>query len=113
MKTAIFLGAGASAAEGAPMQSALFKDFFESFATSTYRSPNLNRMHAAFAEFFASVFNIHVERQAPRSINFPTFEEALGGLDLSELRGESLKYLSRAYHHSTSSFDDIFSCNSM
>ena len=29
MKTAIFLGAGASAAEGAPIQTNLFKDYFK------------------------------------------------------------------------------------
>ncbi|HEX8652722.1 MAG TPA: hypothetical protein VF708_18040 [Pyrinomonadaceae bacterium] len=85
MKTAIFLGAGASAAEGAPVQSKLFERYFESV------SRKYQAMNNELATFFNSMFNIDVTRMNDREINFPTFEEALGILDLAELRRESLK----------------------
>ena len=85
MKTAIFLGAGASAAEGAPIQSGLFKAYFG--------SPDVQKMspmYADLAQFFKSVFNINLEDPID-TIKFPTFEEALGILDLAENRKESLR----------------------
>jgi hypothetical protein len=83
MKTAIFLGAGASAAEGAPIQSGLFKAYFG--------SPDVQKnsaMYADLKQFFGSIFNINLEDPI---IKFPTFEEALGILDLAENRKESLR----------------------
>jgi len=78
MKTAIFLGAGASAAEGAPIQSALFRKYFGSPRVQKH-SP----MYRDLAQFFKSIFNINLA--APlKKITFPTFEEALGVLDLAE-----------------------------
>ena len=85
MKTAIFLGAGASAAEGAPIQSALFRKYFGSPRVQKH-SP----MYRDLAQFFKSIFNINLA--APlKKITFPTFEEALGVLDLAEARKESLR----------------------
>lgn len=85
MKTAIFLGAGASAAEGAPIQNSLFKAYF--------KSKNINRMPDIFREltqFFKAMFGIDLDGPLEK-IAFPTFEEALGILDLSELRRESFR----------------------
>ncbi|HKP36596.1 MAG TPA: SIR2 family protein [Pyrinomonadaceae bacterium] len=85
MTTAIFLGAGASAAEGAPIQSALFKQYFA--------SPNVQKespMYRDLAQFFESVFGINLAKPIA-DITFPTFEEALGILDLAEARKESLR----------------------
>lgn len=85
MKTAIFLGAGASAADGAPVQNSLFRAYFS--------SKNITRQPAIFkelAQFFKAIFSIDLN--APISkIAFPTFEEALGVLDLSEMRRESFR----------------------
>lgn len=94
MKTAIFLGAGASASEGAPIQSKLFFEYFKSlksnppFATS--------EMERELATFFALMFDINVDVSVSQlvNINFPTFEEALGVLDLANIRNESFREFS-------------------
>lgn len=85
MKTAIFLGAGASAAEGAPMQNALFRQYFGSPGVQK-QSP----MYHDLAQFFKSVFTIDLADPID-TITFPTFEEVLGILDLAETRKESLR----------------------
>ncbi len=84
-KTAIFLGAGASAADGAPVQSALFKTYFS--------SKNIKRQPVIFDELsklFKAMFDIDLKKPL-KKIAFPTFEEALGILDLSEMRRESFR----------------------
>jgi len=95
MKTAIFLGAGASAAEGAPMQSNLFKDYFESVRDQPLVDAPPNsplRMKKELSDFFEAMFSIRISRKGNLSkINFPTFEEALGLLDLAEIRREGFK----------------------
>jgi NAD-dependent SIR2 family protein deacetylase len=93
MKTAIFLGAGASAAEGAPMQKDLFKNYFQSVSKIKVRKRNPNsaqRMKHELGEFFRLIFGINVASADLNEIEFPTFEEALGVLDLAEIRRESL-----------------------
>lgn len=85
MTTAIFLGAGASAAEGAPLQNDLFREYFKDLQESPLE------MRTDLAKFFQSMFGINV---AQAQVEFPTFEEALGILDLAELRRESLRELS-------------------
>lgn len=85
MKTAIFLGAGASAAEGAPIQSSLFGAYFGS--KNITRQPVI---YKELAKFFKAMFSIDLEKPIAK-IAFPTFEEALGILDLSELRRESFR----------------------
>ena len=85
MTTAIFLGAGASAAEGAPIQRDLFKVYF--------RSKNAKKFPQIFDElskFFLAIFNIDLHKPIEK-ITFPTFEEALGILDLAEMRRESFR----------------------
>ena len=85
MTTAIFLGAGASAAEGAPLQSELFHQYFAGSQGAH------ERMRGRLAQFFDLMFSIDV---GLAKVAFPTFEEALGILDLAELRRESLRGLS-------------------
>jgi NAD-dependent SIR2 family protein deacetylase len=96
VKTAIFLGAGASAAEGAPIQSDLFVDYFlsaqdQSLADAAANSPL--RMKEVLSDFFQAVFNIEIpaDPKLLREVVFPTFEEALGLLDLAENRREAFK----------------------
>lgn len=95
-KTAIFLGAGASAAEGAPIQSQLFRDYFESVKDEKIVKAADNsplQMKKELMEFFRVIFDINIDgnRQNLKKVNFPTFEEALGVLDLAELRRETLR----------------------
>lgn len=89
MKTAIFLGAGASAAEGAPIQTNLFKDYFKLIrARNSFAKPEHER---ELATFFALMFDIDVDNENLDDALFPTFEEALGVLDLADLKNESFK----------------------
>jgi NAD-dependent SIR2 family protein deacetylase len=87
MTTAIFLGAGASAAEGAPIQSQLFQRYFSSRSVEKYPE-----IFQELSHFFKAIFSIDLNDDAQiDGGNFPTFEEALGILDLSEARRESFR----------------------
>jgi len=86
-KTVIFLGAGASKADGAPMQSELFKSYFTSLKVNDggARYDNTRKLvKRYFREFFA----LDVDAHDINDIKFPTFEEALGVLDLAIKRNE-------------------------
>jgi len=86
-KIAIFLGAGASAAEGAPIQANLFRDYF----TMINARPTPRASHEkAIADFFSVLWDIDVSTNSGEVI-FPTFEEALGILDLADLNNQSFK----------------------
>ena len=79
----IFLGAGASAADGAPVQNKLFKNYFENGAHQDAISDNLSR-------FFKDFFGIDTSQNI-HNIEFPTFEEILGILEFAISRGESFR----------------------
>src|SRR5215216_4899143 len=82
-KTAIFFGAGASAADGAPVQDALFKSYFNS---ASRLSDDMDRI---LADFFSIMFSINVNSGVLAETLFPTFEEILGIIDLAERKRES------------------------
>lgn len=82
--TVIFLGAGASAADGAPLQSNLFRDYFLGM------DPLGQAHHDELATLFNDLYGINVERVDTTTL-FPSFEELLGLLELSISRSESLK----------------------
>ena len=86
MNTVIFLGAGASKSDNAPLQKDLFKNYF----LSDYYRNSHNDMDSELRTFFYFIFGIDVDDIKDDTI-FPTFEEALGILDLAIMRGESLK----------------------
>jgi hypothetical protein len=86
--TAIFLGAGASAAEGAPLQGALFKEYFSS---EQFKNSN-DEMDRELATFFLEMFQIDVDHDDVGNVNFPTFEEVLGLTDLAIMRKESFRH---------------------
>lgn len=87
MKIAIFLGAGASAAENCPIQNELFSEYFKDMNKKDFNSD----MNIALYKFFKEIFNIDVKRDNVEDICFPTFEEVLGILDLAEQRREAFK----------------------
>ena len=87
MKIAIFLGAGASAAEHCPIQSQLFVEYFKSLTQKDYKS----EMNIELHKFFKDMFNIDIINDDIDKISFPTFEEVLGLIDLAEQRRESFK----------------------
>lgn len=84
--TAIFLGAGASKADGAPLQGDLFKEYFSS---DLYKR-SLDEMDRELAKFFLQMFTIDVDDDVS-NVSFPTFEEVLGLTDLAILRKESFR----------------------
>jgi len=90
VKTAIFLGGGASAAEGMPMQTDLISEYFK----LVRRSPEAmeSDMYREIACYFEELFGIDATNSDPDSLQFPTFEEALGILDLAVRRRETLKH---------------------
>jgi len=85
--TAIFLGAGASKAEGAPLQGQLFQDYFSS---DLFKNSH-DEMDRELATFFALMFQIDVDSNDISKIRFPTFEEVLGLTDLAIMRKESFR----------------------
>jgi len=86
--TAIFLGAGASKAEGAPLQGELFREYFSS---NLFR-PREVEMDRELADFFREMFQIDVARNDVRKLDFPIFEEVLGLTDLAILRKEAFRH---------------------
>jgi NAD-dependent SIR2 family protein deacetylase len=87
MATVIFLGAGASAADGAPTQSELFKEYF----SASVSKPGRGDMDSQLATFFMLMFGVDVHCDNLALELFPSFEEAIGILDLAQMRGETLK----------------------
>ena len=87
MKIAIFLGAGASAAENLPIQNELFSEYFKDLKPSDYDKEMNKELH----RFFKQMFNIDLKKDKIEEVNFPTFEEVLGILDLAEHRREFFK----------------------
>jgi hypothetical protein len=85
--TAIFLGAGASKAEGAPLQGALFKEYFSSDLFRKNKEP----MNGELKDFFREMFQINVGQRDLANVTFPTFEEVLGLTDLAILRKEGFR----------------------
>lgn len=87
MKVTIFLGAGASAAEKVPIQNELFIEYFKDLKPTDYDK----EMNRELYRFFKQMFNIDLKKDNIDKINFPTFEEVLGILDLAEQRKEFFK----------------------
>lgn len=85
--TTIFLGAGASKAEGAPLQNELFRDYFMS---PSFRN-NADEMNSELATFFLLMFGINVDQPDLTKVEFPTFEEVLGLTDLAIMRKEAFR----------------------
>ena len=87
MKIAIFLGAGASAAEHCPIQNQLFVEYFKSLTQNDYENEVNKELH----KFFKVMFDIDTMNDDIEKVLFPTFEEVLGIIDLAEQRRESFK----------------------
>ena len=84
VKVVVFTGAGAGKADGAPLQTELFQEFFSRAAIPVSR----RQLADDVAGFFKAVFGID-PRQQP-GVALPTFEEALGVLELAITREEGI-----------------------
>jgi len=90
LKTVVVLGAGASKADGAPLQSELLRGYFESYQ----HRPEGEMFHdrdRELATYFDLLWGIDVDHGDMKRESFPTFEEALGLLELAHARGEFFK----------------------
>lgn len=96
----IITGAGASAADGLPIQSDLFKKFWDQHSESLIkvRSNQDKDKLLAFDDvlnkidfYFTNYFNIDVLSIKESQIQFPTFEECLGILDIALTYGEEFE----------------------
>jgi len=84
VKIAVFIGAGAAKADGLPLQTELFKEFFSRAATPLVRA----QLARSVATFFETVFGVNPQTQP--GVSLPTFEEALGVLELAASREETM-----------------------
>lgn len=89
INTTILLGGGASAAEGAPVQNLLFKQYFKALR-ETKNYSDCKRVGELCA-YFKQLFFIDVLHDDLDTIEFPTFEEAIGLLDLAVRKRQSFK----------------------
>ena len=81
VRDVVFLGAGASGADGAPIQAQLFRDYFLQSLMSD------GDMDRELASFFRDFYNIDTQSVTDTTV-FPTFEDVLGMLELALLRRE-------------------------
>ena len=88
----LFLGAGASAADGAPIQAHLFREFFKYSRNKGPYDPTHN-WDRELATFFYQFFGIDVDNDDLDRVVFPTFEEILGILEIASSQGESFRDL--------------------
>ena len=86
----IFLGAGASAAEGAPAQTDLLGCYFRTVAKEPDLRLPLATMNQELAIFFQQMFGVDTGTCDATTV-FPTFEEALGFVELALQRGEQFR----------------------
>jgi hypothetical protein len=86
----IVLGAGASAAEGAPIQSRLFQEYFALPRTAEDQI-TMHEMDRDLATFFHLFFGIDVDDLTHPKALFPTFEEVLAVIELAIAREQEFK----------------------
>ncbi|MDO8501591.1 MAG: SIR2 family protein [Gemmatimonadaceae bacterium] len=84
MKIVVFTGAGAGRADGIPLQTELFEQFFSRVPANARRA----QLVTTVADFFSRAFEI--DARTARGHTLPTFEEALGILDLAIAREETI-----------------------
>jgi len=95
--TIIFLGAGASKADGAPLQAELFKSYVHSLIGQTNLDPqnrcqkNKQNILTYFKNFFGIDLETAMNNNQIEDLSFPTFEEALGILDLAISKNEQYR----------------------
>jgi NAD-dependent SIR2 family protein deacetylase len=86
LSTVLVTGAGAANADGLPLQADVFANFFARATT-----PPRRRLADEVVQFFEVAFGVDPIRNP--TLPLPTFEEALGVLELSTTREETIKGL--------------------
>jgi SIR2-like domain len=85
-QTVIIFGGGASKEDGAPLQKDLFTTYFD-LAAAHALPPTAALINSELASFFRAFFGI----ETPPTKPYPTFEEALGIIELALQNAESLR----------------------
>jgi hypothetical protein len=85
VRNVIFLGAGASKSDGAPLQFELLRSYF-----LLPKDASRREMDGELAQFFKVFYNIDISQVNQQTI-FPSFEEVLGTLELALERREHFK----------------------
>jgi len=87
VENVIVLGAGASGAEGAPLQRDLFHEYYRARTggTLTHEPPR------DLVRFFKSAFNMDLTAEAVDKANVPTLEEVLGIIETAIQRSEGFR----------------------
>lgn len=80
----IILGAGASKADGAPLQKEIFIEYVNQFKQGSIP----RRISNAVNPFLKNFFGIDVDVPKVETNNYPTFEEVLGVLEIADMRDE-------------------------
>lgn len=89
MKTVIFLGAGASSGDGAPLQGEIFSKYFgRQRGAGDLLECDEDEL---LKEYFHEMFGLGSDELDSDTTKFPTFEEAIGILDLAIMRDETFK----------------------
>ncbi len=86
----IFLGAGASAAEGAPLQRDLFREYYAARRNGTLETLDY-QVPSELIRFFKLAFGMDLNAETPDKANQPTLEEVLGIIETALTRSESFK----------------------
>ncbi|MCD5401673.1 SIR2 family protein [candidate division NPL-UPA2 bacterium] len=86
----IFLGSGASASEGAPLQSRLFEEYFYDFENKNKTGGNKSKRLSTFFKVFFGI-DIGLNEKSINDIKFPSFEEVLGMIEIALNRDECFK----------------------
>jgi hypothetical protein len=86
-RTVIILGAGASHAEGAPLQ----KDLFLEYHRRAHSRGIAHDMDRELATFFEMFFGVDFDAPELNKTDLPTFEEVLGTIEIALQRGESFR----------------------
>lgn len=84
----IILGAGASKADGAPLQNDLIKDFFNFDCTNSRKNCPKLKYGKDLKDYFLNFWGFDPEKDCNNS---PSFEECLGMLDIAFNRNESFR----------------------
>jgi hypothetical protein len=87
VRTIIFTGAGAGKADGLPIQTELFREFF----MRDVRGVQERQLQQDLAQFFSRVFSRDPVQNPAGPL--PTFEEALGVLELAISRNEAILHV--------------------
>jgi hypothetical protein len=89
-RTVIVLGAGASVPDGAPLQKDLFGTYF-ALPPDPDRLRSIAEINITLCAFFRTFFGIDPISATPLSKEYPTFEEALGIVELALHNEESFR----------------------